>query len=464
MSTPQQVELTPRTHAPLPHLVALLRVNPSHECTPTRPAPFGQNSPQNSSLDATPDLGSVVDSAATARMVAPAMHRPIHERAAWPAKLLNLALCGVLFLAASAPAGAQAQDEVLVEVRGNLNTVAGTVERYDLTKVTLIVGGKETTYNANQVQRVRWGDVPTEFTDGLGQLENRVYEEAVKSFRAASASASRDLVKAAAKRRTAEALMGWGAADPTRFTEAVAECEGYLSTYATNREAPFVHELHARALWLSGKPKEAGERYQAIYARMQGDKFEDGYGLEICLNAAIQGARALLDAKETLGARTIYASLTSGVGSMLAGLPAEDATRPFLQAVVDEATIGDGFVELSSGQAKQALTFFQNRVSSLSATSSATLRHCAWLGLGEAQLAEGKLREASILLAKVAALEARDSDRAARATIKLAECYSKLSDADARLQACARVKDVLANFGRTPSALRARALQKDLGC
>jgi len=92
------------------------------------------------------------------------------------------------------------------------------------------------------------------------------------------------------------------------------------------------------------------------------------------------------------------------------------------------------------------------------------MRYGAQLGLGEALLAESKAREASIYLARVAALEPFDRDRAARATTRLAECYTKLPDADARAQACARLKSVLSEAGDTPAAARARQLQKELGC
>jgi len=264
--------------------------------------------------------------------------------------------------------------------------------------------------------------------------------------------------------RTIEALMQWGASDPTRFSEATSECEGYLSTYASNRDVPEVRMLQARGHWLAGKPAEAGAIYRAIYGELKGDTASDGYDRLLCLRAGIQGARALLEAKDTLGAREIYTALESQTGPLVAGLPAEDPLKPAYQAVLDEAMLGSGYVDLAAGQSKQALSFFQGRVNSLSASSPSSLRYGACFGLGLAFAAEGKLREASIELAKVAALEPSDRDRIARATVELARVLSRLPDGDARQQACERIKDALARYGDTPAAVQGRQLQKELGC
>lgn len=411
-------------------------------------------------------------------MVAPVMRRfdaARLRRASAGALLIALPVLAWAPLSAapvgSAPGGVLADagraDHVYVKSKrdGSVNAVSGVVKRYELGKVVVAVGSKENNYDAAQVQSVEWGDVPPSFHEGVVYWERGAWADAAKSFRVASADASaRDMVKAAAKRKLAESLLRGGSEDPTRFTEAVTECEGYLASYATNLEVPQVRVLHARSLWLAGKPAESGAAFRAVHAELKGDTATEGYDRLLCLQAGIQGGRALLEAKDTLGARELFTSLEAQVGPLLAGTPVDDPLRPALQAVLDEAALGAGFVDLAAGQPKQALTFFQGRVGTLNAQSGSAARYAALLGLGEALLADGKAREATLQLAKVVGLEPVDRDRAARAAVKLAEAYNKLNDADARQQACARVKDVLGSAGDTPAALRARQLAKELGC
>jgi hypothetical protein len=359
-------------------------------------------------------------------------------------------------------------DQVYVRSKrdGSVGTVNGAIQRYELGKVVIAVSGKgEQTIDSALVQRVTWGDVPPSYREGQAYYERSSFEDATKSFRvAAGDAAARDLVKAAARLMAIESLLRWGAADPVRFTEAASEAGTYLSAYATNRDVPRVRMLQARATWLAGKPAEAGAIYKSIHSELKGETTTDGYDVLTCLRAGLDGARALLEAKDTLGGRELYTALEAQVGPLVAGGVEGDPQMPVLRAILDEATLGSGYVDLAGNQSKQALTFFQNKANALAADSSQSLRFGVWLGLGEAMLRENRAREASLLFAKVAALESADRDRAARATIRLAEAFHKLGDGDARPQACARVKDVLARFGDTPASNPARELQKQLGC
>lgn len=375
-----------------------------------------------------------------------------------------------LFLLAALPSSASSEggrpDQVYVKNKrdGSVSMVTGVVQRYELGKVTVAVGSKENNYDALQVQSVEWGDVPPSFREGQVYAQRGAWADAAKSFRVAAGDASaRDVVKAAAKRQLAEALLKSGSEDAARFTEAATEAQGYLAAFAQNADVPDVRMLHARALWLSGKPAEAGAAYRGVHAEFKADATAAGYEPLLCLEAGMLAARSLLDAKDTLGAREVYAALEGQVGPLLAAA-GDSPQKPALQAIADEAALGQGFVDLAGGQAKQALSFFQSRVGALKPDSTPSARFAAQLGLGEALLAENKPREASLMLAKVSGLECGDRDRALRATVKLAEAYSKLPDADARTQACARVKDVLKSGGDSPASVRARQLAKELGC
>lgn len=357
-------------------------------------------------------------------------------------------------------------DRVYVKSKrdGSVSAVSGVVKRYELGKVTVAVAAKENNYDALQIQTVEWGEAPPAFHDGHVYADRGAWGDAVKSFRVAASDASaRDVVKAAAKHLLAHALLMGGAEDPTRFTEAANEAQEFLAAYATSLEVPQVRLLHARALWLAGKPAEAGAAFRAIHSELKGDTPTEGYDKLLCLQAGIQAGRALLDAKDTLGAREVFTALEGQAGPLAAGAAADDANKPLLQAISDEAALGAGYVDLAAGQSKQALTFFSARFNQLRGDTPASARFAILLGYGEALLAEGKAREAALQLAKVVGLDA-DRDRALRATVKMAEAYTKLPDADARNQACARIKDVLSTGGDTPAAVRARQLAKELGC
>jgi hypothetical protein len=380
------------------------------------------------------------------------------------AVLLALSLLASLPTAAAQGGGRPDQVYVKSKRDGSVSAVTGVVQRYELGKVTVAVGSKENNYDALQVQSVEWGDVPPSFREGHIYAERGAWTDAAKSFRVAAGDAgARDVVKAAAKRHLVEALLRSGGEDAARFTEAANEAQAYLAAFAQNVEVPEVRMLHARALWLAGKPAEAGAAYRGLYGEFKADGSAAGYDPVICLEAGVQAARALLDGKDTLGAREIYTTLEGQAGPLLVAA-ADGPQKSALQAIVDEAGLGQGFVDLASGQAKQALNFFQSRVGALKPDSSPTARFAAQLGLGEALLAESKPREATLALSKVVGLECSDRDRALRATVKLAEAYSKLPDPDARQQACSRVKEVLQKGADAPAALRARQLAKDLGC
>lgn len=388
------------------------------------------------------------------------------------ASVMSLAAPGALAhpssaLAATAQEKSAALDQVYVRSKrdGSVSPVAGRVAKNDLDKVVVSVGGKESSFDGALVVRISWGDAPQSFRDGLAYLERGAFADAVAQLReAAGESSARAPVKASAQLEAAEALLRWGATDPTRFVEAATDAQAFLTANAGHRETPRARALLGRAQWLAGKPAEAGATFKALWSELKGAEATPGYSLQQCLEAGIQAARALADAKDTLGAREIYTSLEAQAGPLAASAAADDPLKLVYQNIADEATLGAGVVDLAGGQFKQAVTFFQAKVGALSPTSSHAMRFGALLGLGEALLAEGRARDASLQLARAAALDPQDADRAARALVKLAECFSKLEDTDSRAQACARVKAVLSSAGGTPAAVRARQLQKDMGC
>lgn len=368
--------------------------------------------------------------------------------------------------AVAAQAKAGATDQIYVRAKdGSVAPVSGVVTKDELDKVSATVGGKDSNFDAKLVVRVAWGDIPASLRDGRSSAERGDFEAAVAALRSAAGdSAARDVVKAAARLELVDALIAWGAKDPARFVEATTEAQTFLTSYPTNRQTPRARALLGRAQWLSGKAAEGAATLKALWSELKGAEATQGYDVRGCLEAGRDAARAFLEAKDTLAARELFLTLESQAGPLAVGAADDDPLKAFYQSITDESALGAGFVDLAAGQAKQALNFFQNKVNGLGAASSLTARYGAQLGLGEALLAEGKLREASMALGRAAALDPEDPDRSARALVRLAECYSKLPDADARTQACSRLKTVLNTAGATPAAARARQLQKDLGC
>jgi thioredoxin-like negative regulator of GroEL len=119
-----------------------------------------------------------------------------------------------------------------------------------------------------------------------------------------------------------------------------------------------------------------------------------------------------------------------------------------------EARLGEGFVMLAAGQEAQAVPFFEAR----RGRGEEVQRHASDLGLGEAFLAQGKLREAQVKFASVSALDFSDRYRTARARLRLAETTRKLGDPGAGALARKLLTEVVERFGDTPAAREARTL------
>jgi tetratricopeptide (TPR) repeat protein len=347
--------------------------------------------------------------------------------------------------------------------------VTGTVTTNGLDKVVMSIAGEDEDYRSELVERITWGDVPPSYRDGRTYFDRGLFADAAAQFRLAAGDAgTRELVKADARLLAAESLLRWGASEPIHFSEAAEEAARFEKDNPSNRDLPRARVLHARASWLAGDTETAAEIYRAVYGEWQGDSGSPGYEREFCLEAGLQAARVLLAAKDTLGARELFTSIDATVGSALAGLEATDPASRRLTAIQDEALLGEGFAELAAGNFRQALTFFEGKVNPKAngntRSGSDTLRFGATLGLGEALFEAGRVREAQMNFARVAALDHTDRDHSARALLRLAECTQKLVDPDYQANACAWCSTVVDQYGDTPWAAPARELKTKLNC
>jgi hypothetical protein len=384
-----------------------------------------------------------------------------------PPTLRILARLVPVLVLALAPALAQDKpgrpDQVFVRNArtATVSMVSGSVTANELARVALTAAGKETTYKAELVERIEWGDVPPSYRDGREYFARGQWSDAAAAFRIAAGDAGgRDIVRAHARLRAAEALLRWGAAEPVHFGEAAQEAARFLSDYPTNRDVPRARMVEARATWLAGNPKDAAAKYRTVYDEWKAGSPTEGYDALVCMRAGLEGARASLAAGDTLAARELYTALDGALGALLPTVEPTHSARHDLEDLRQEAVLGEGWCELAAKNHRAALTFFQSKLSAAQQEKSDTLRYGAMLGLGEALLADIKAREAQLHLARVAALDHTDRDRSARALVRLAESALLLGDAESRVQAKTWLEVVLARYGDTPWAAPARQLME----
>ena len=376
-------------------------------------------------------------------------------------------LLGTLtLLAASAEAWQSTKpDQVMAKNRrtGAVAPISGVVERDGLEEVVVVVGDRNRNVASNLVVRVVYGDVPPAYREGLLYFDRGDFENAAAKYQLAAEDASaREVVQADARLRGAQALMRVGAADLTAFGRAAAEAATFLADHPTNRQVPKARSLQARATHLSGDAAGAAGLYRLILREAETDTLAPGYTWFDSLQAGLRAADAFLEAADTAAAREAYAAVESGLNRALGALDPDSPERVRLAALQAEARLGEGMVLLAGGNASQALTFFRGQLASAGTDSAPALRFGARLGLGEALLATGEVREAQIELATVSAIDHTDRDRAARALVGLAKCALETPDGDARVNARLWLETVTGQYGDTPAVRAAHEMLQTL--
>ncbi len=380
-----------------------------------------------------------------------------------------------LVLAAPAFAQGGRLDQLFIrDSKGAVRQITGTVTASGLEKIVVDRGGKEATYENDRVDRIIWGEVSAAFQEGQTYFDRGDFENAAAKFDLAADEDEREVIQAYARLSAGEALMQLGTTDASQFSLALEQFDEFINSYPNSRELPRARALQARATLMSGgageaskaSAKQAGELYQALFEEGTTEPATTGYDRLDCLKAGLAASQALMTAGETLPAREVLGVLTSTARTMLASSEEGSAERTELEALVAEAQLGEGFVLLASGQARQAETFFRAQLQN-SKGGPAAQRFGALLGLGEAALAQGKedstkLREASLHFASVAGLDFTSRDRTARALLRLAETLSALGDSDASVQVRLRLQTLVEHYGDTPSAATARVLLEKL--
>jgi hypothetical protein len=379
-----------------------------------------------------------------------------------PANVLGGSLLrgGLLALLLTAPALAQGGRPDQVFVEGAKRKEIGTVIKNDLDEVVIDKDGKERRIEAGSVERIIWGQSSTAFRDGLSDFARGDYENAALKFTTAASEDEREVVQAVARRMAGESLLELGARDASQFQAALDAFDSFLSEHSGSRDVPRVRALQARATWLRGNEgdaREAGALYRSLFEAGTGATPTAGYSRLASLEAGVQAMHALVAAGDTLGAREVRGVMTSEINSYRGTLEEGDADLAALDRLAAETELVEGYVLLAGGQAKQAESFFNTQLAGAQDAHSA-LRFGARHGLGLAQAAQGKHREASIQFATVASIDFTSRDRSASALLELARSMLALEDSGAAQEARKRLTVVVESFGDTPYAAEARKL------
>ncbi|MFT7484325.1 MAG: TolA-binding protein [Candidatus Paceibacteria bacterium] len=363
-----------------------------------------------------------------------------------------------------APTWAQGGRPDQVFLTDSSRQVTGVVTENGLINVVLDQDGKERRLDGSNVERIIWGNVSSAFREGQDYFGRGDYENAAAKFTLAASDDERGVIQAIARRRAGESLMYLGATDPSHFDGALDQFVQFLSDYPGSRDVPSVRSLQARAMLLRGNDtdlKQAGTLYRQLFEAGTGAAPTPGYDRSLCALAGLDAIRTLTAAGETLGAREIAGVLTTEVNALLAAAVEDSPEQASLKTLAAEVQLSEGFVLLASEQARQAETFFNSQIAGSKDQPSA-LRFGAMLGLGMAQTAQAKHREASVNFATVASIDFTNRDRSALALLHLAETMIQLGDKGATGAARLRLTALIDSFGDTPSASAARKVLETL--
>ena len=360
--------------------------------------------------------------------------------------------------AAANPASAQGRPDqiyVLDTRSGKIDMLAGVVQEHGLEKTVIVRSGKERSYDSSRIERIVWGDVLGSFREGRTYFDRGDYENAAAKFLVAATDDLRTPVQAASRLLAAQSFLNLSMKQPDRISDAIEQARRYMDDYADGAGLPQARTMHARAKWLAGEAAEAAALFDAIFQEASAGDITLGYKITPCLRAGLSAARAYLAAGETLPARETYLKLRQRAESGIAALEEGSKEHAELHKLSLEARAGEGFTLTAGKQGKQAITFFESQLRSAKKTDSA-LRYASLLGLGEAFLAENRVREAQIKFAQVSSLDHTDRDRVARALFRLAESTESLADPNSTGTVKAWLNTIVNEYGDTLWANPAR--------
>jgi TolA-binding protein len=369
------------------------------------------------------------------------------------ARILNLSLAVALVT----PLAAQsALNDTILRTSGQRDR---GVEILEMTaaNVKFKRGRDESTIPATEVLSVEWGGAPESYLLALAAHKRGEYTNAANLFAEAVKASQRDVFKAEAEYRAAEALVRAGGSAPTVAAEAVQKLNAWRSAHPDGWRLPAVLLDLARAQRLSGAAAEA----EATLSQLEDTVVQQSLSQIWVARARLEKARVLSAQERVAEARSAYRSVGNTVRSLDAGGDAALATE--IAEIGTAATVGEGETFIQEGEFRQGLDFFEQLTNDSRQPSA--VRAAAYAGKGQALYLQAEaagngegLRGAQLALARATLLDSLSGQTTAKAYYYMGKILLALGDretSDYKARAFSYFESVAKHYSDTPWAARA---------
>lgn len=284
---------------------------------------------------------------------------------------------------------------------------------------------------AAKVKAIEYGDTPDSYELGLEKRDAGEFENAANLLKAAIASPNvRGWIKVQGNFELAETLRRWGAKDRTKMALAVAAYDEVLKD-AKTRFRPMALLGRALAHVGAGNLDKAKADLQSLKSEAATNK----YGASVELLADYTLATALEDANRP-EAKQAFASLQTFAESYAKREDLDPADREYAAELSGLARLAQGRVLIRENKAADAQRQFD--AIALDPKEVAAVRAAALVGVGLAQQAQNKLKDAQFTFAKVRVLYHDQNESVAEATFSLGVVAEALGAAEPRGAAMAQ--------------------------
>jgi hypothetical protein len=354
--------------------------------------------------------------------------------------LLSLALLSPLAFAA---------DQIIL--KNGKSVAADEVIADTFEKVEYKRGQAISNQAAGKVKSVVYGDAPDSYKLGLEKRDAGEFENATNLLKAAIASPGvRGWIKVQGNLELAETLRRWAAKDRTKFALAIAAYDEVLKD-PKSRLRPVALLGRAQAHIGSGNLDKAKADLQTLKTEANANK----YGATYELLADYTLANAYEDAARP-EAKQAFASLQTFAQGYSAREDLEAEDRAYAAELAGLARLAQGRVLIRENKAPDAQRQFEAIAND--AKEVAAVRAAALVGVGLAQQAQNKLKEAQFTFAKVRVLYHEQGESVAEATYSLGVIAEALGAAEPRGAALAQdyFKEVVQRHSATRFASKAQ--------
>jgi outer membrane protein assembly factor BamD (BamD/ComL family) len=366
-----------------------------------------------------------------------------------PMSLAKAALAALLVVAAGVSPEAEAADRILMKGGRPLSVDEITADNYD--KVEFRKNNATGSQPAAKVRAIEYGDAPESYQLALEKREAGEFENAANLLKSAiGQSGVRGWIKVQGNFELAETLRRWAARDRTRFAQAIAAYDEVLKA-EKSRFRP--DALLGRALSHLG----AGDlgKAKADLAQLKKEATDNKYGPGWELRADFTLAQALEEAGDA-EAKRAYQSLETFAKSYAANQDIDAADRAYAGELAGLAKLAQGRALLRENRGADAERFFAQIAGD--SAEPAAVRAQAVVGVGQAYLAQNKLKEAQLAFAKVRIQHRDQIEATAEATYQLGIVCEALGAAEPRGAALAQeyFKECVQRFGASRIASKAQ--------